>query len=148
MFFAGQVFHLLWKPSTIMCLQKKLVCMRGSAGGISKIAHNLFSSHQNETNTRKWIFIIPPYFTTTVYSVCTYIFKVKFEQYKQVVFYTLWGIKVTKMAILNKSYFFQELSSDFRINTSYLTDSYIVFTLKMESESKNTIFGLKMIVKT
>ena len=34
------------------------------------------------------------------------------------------------------------------LNTSYLTDSYIVFTLKMESLSKNTIFGLKMMVKS
>ena len=33
-------------------------------------------------------------------------------------------------------------------NTSYLTDSYIVFTLKMESVSKITIFGLKMMVKS
>ena len=34
-------------------------------------------------------------------------------------------------------------------NTSYLTDSYnIVFTLKMESVSKYTIFGLKMMVKS
>ena len=33
-------------------------------------------------------------------------------------------------------------------NTSYLTDSYIVFTLKMESVSKNTIFGLNMMVKS
>ena len=33
------------------------------------------------------------------------------------------------------------------INTSDLTDSYIGFTLKMESVSKNTIFGLKMMVK-
>ena len=33
-------------------------------------------------------------------------------------------------------------------NMSYLTDSYIGFTLKMESVSKNTIFGLKMIVKS
>ena len=31
---------------------------------------------------------------------------------------------------------------------SYLTDSYIVFTLKMESVFKNTIFGLKMMVKS
>ena len=31
-----------------------------------------------------------------------------------------------------------------KINTSYLTDSYIVFTLKMESVSKITIFGLKI----
>ena len=28
---------------------------------------------------------------------------------------------------------------------SYLTDLYIIFTLKMESVSKNTIFGLKMV---
>ena len=34
------------------------------------------------------------------------------------------------------------------INTPYLTDSYIVFTLKMESVSKNTIFGLKIMVKS
>ena len=31
---------------------------------------------------------------------------------------------------------------------SYLTDSYIDFTLKMESVSKNTIFELKMMVKS
>ena len=36
----------------------------------------------------------------------------------------------------------------FDLNTSYLTDSYIVFTLKRESESKITIFGLKMMVKS
>ena len=34
------------------------------------------------------------------------------------------------------------------LNTSYLTDAYIGFTLKMESVSKNTIFGLKMMVKS
>ena len=34
------------------------------------------------------------------------------------------------------------------INMSYLTDSYIGFTLKMESVSKNTIFDLKMMVKS
>ena len=34
------------------------------------------------------------------------------------------------------------------LNTSYLTDSYIGFTRKMESVSKNTIFGLKMMVKS
>ena len=33
------------------------------------------------------------------------------------------------------------------INTSYLTDSYIGFTLKIESVFKNTIFGLKRMVK-
>ena len=36
---------------------------------------------------------------------------------------------------------------NFNINTSYLIDSYIGFTLKMESVSKNIIFGLKMMVK-
>ena len=34
------------------------------------------------------------------------------------------------------------------LNTSYLTDSYIAFTLKMESVSKNTIFGLNMVVRS
>ena len=34
------------------------------------------------------------------------------------------------------------------INTSYLTDSYIVFTLKMESVLKNINFGIKMMVKS
>ena len=33
-------------------------------------------------------------------------------------------------------------------NTSYLTESYIVFTLKMESVSRNTIFDVKMMVKS
>ena len=33
-------------------------------------------------------------------------------------------------------------------NTSYLTDLCIVSILKMESVTKNTIFGLKMIVKS
>ena len=33
-------------------------------------------------------------------------------------------------------------------NTSYLTDSYIGSTLKMESVPKNTIFGLKMMEKS
>ena len=34
------------------------------------------------------------------------------------------------------------------INTSFLTDSYIGFTLKMESVPKNTILGLKMMVRS
>ena len=32
------------------------------------------------------------------------------------------------------------------INRSYLTDSYIGLILKMESVTKNTIFGLKMML--
>jgi len=36
---------------------------------------------------------------------------------------------------------------DEQINTSCLTDSYISFTLKMESVSRITIFGIKMMVK-
>ena len=38
--------------------------------------------------------------------------------------------------------------SHLAINTSYLTDSYIGFTLKIESVTKNTILGLKMMVKS
>ena len=34
------------------------------------------------------------------------------------------------------------------LNTSYLTGSYIVFTLKMESQPKNIIFSLKMMMKS
>ena len=34
------------------------------------------------------------------------------------------------------------------LNTSYFTDSYIVFPLKMKSVSKDTILGLKMMVKS
>jgi hypothetical protein len=34
------------------------------------------------------------------------------------------------------------------LNTSYLAESYIAFTLKMESVSRNTIFGLKMMMKS
>jgi hypothetical protein len=34
------------------------------------------------------------------------------------------------------------------LNMSYSTDSYIILTLKMESVYKNTIFGLKMSVKS
>ena len=33
-------------------------------------------------------------------------------------------------------------------NTSYFTDSYIIFTLKMESVSKITTFGLQMTVES
>ena len=33
------------------------------------------------------------------------------------------------------------------LNTSHFTNSYIPFTLKMESVSKSTIFGLKMMVE-
>ena len=32
--------------------------------------------------------------------------------------------------------------------TSYLTNSYIIFTLKMKSVSKITIYGYKMMVKS
>ena len=38
--------------------------------------------------------------------------------------------------------------NDQSFNTSYLTDSYIGFTLKMESVTKNTIFGLKIMAKS
>ena len=47
-----------------------------------------------------------------------------------------------------KSYSDYSITVELGINTSYLTDSYIIFTLKMESVPKNTIFGLKMMVKS
>ena len=34
------------------------------------------------------------------------------------------------------------------LNTSYLAESYFAFTLKMESVSRNTIFNLKMMMKS
>ena len=40
------------------------------------------------------------------------------------------------------------LCNIFSFNTSYLTDSCIGFTLKMESVTKSIVFGLKMIVKS
>ena len=40
------------------------------------------------------------------------------------------------------------MKSSYLLNTSYLTNSYIFFTLKIESVSKMTIFGLKMMVKS
>ena len=41
-----------------------------------------------------------------------------------------------------------KLFQTYYVNTSYLTDSYIMFTLKMEFVSKNSIIGLKMMVKS
>ena len=49
--------------------------------------------------------------------------------------------------VISVSWIVEFLSCGF-FNTSYLTDSYIVFTLKMESAFKNTIFGRKMMVKS
>ena len=42
----------------------------------------------------------------------------------------------------------QRVWKKYRLNTSYLTDSYIGFNLKMEYVSKYSIFGLKMMVKS
>ena len=57
----------------------------------------------------------------------------------------------TIMILLESCNFLKEYlskSPKIGINTSYLTDSYIGFTLKMESVSKNTTFALKMMVKS
>ena len=58
-----------------------------------------------------------------------------------------------KICILNRPQCTANLFNGFyrehlSFHTSYLNDSYISFTLKMESVSKNTIFGLKMTVKS
>ena len=47
-----------------------------------------------------------------------------------------------------KSYTTSFISQKYTFNMSYLTDSCIAFSLKMESVSKSTIFGLKIMVKT
>ena len=49
------------------------------------------------------------------------------------------GFETLQAVIISPSLYF---SKGAFINTSYLTDSYIVFTLKMESVSEITIFGL------
>ena len=43
---------------------------------------------------------------------------------------------------------FPVLEQLFLFNTSYLTDSYISSTIKLESVSKNKLFDLKMMVKS
>ena len=68
-----------------------------------------------------------------------------------------WFDKYNKFYVYNQSLYILILTQEFWIlfkavkkpfSTSYLTDSYIIFTLKMESVSKNAIFGLKMMVKS
>ena len=60
---------------------------------------------------------------------------------------TLFSSYVISKFLNNENIVLDHLFKILFLNTSYLTDSYIVFTLKMESVSKNTIFGLKMMVK-
>ena len=54
--------------------------------------------------------------------------------------------KVTKPQLVDSG--FVSSCHEQGINTSCLTDLYIGFTLKMESLSKNTIFDIKMMVKS
>ena len=56
--------------------------------------------------------------------------------------------QVKKISLWRGNFKKDSLLIFFFFNTSYLTDSYIVFTIKMESIPKDTIFGLKMIVKS
>ena len=68
-------------------------------------------------------------------------------------FKKFWGFEATFSDIelrksMSKFYFILYFAFPNLLNTSYLTDSYIGFTLKIESVSKNTIFGLKMMVKS
>ena len=53
-----------------------------------------------------------------------------------------WNVKLWNILISRNIY------NHFLFNMSYLTESCIVFTLKMESVPKNSIFGLKMMVKS
>ena len=68
---------------------------------------------------------------------------------------TLVKLLLSKNPASNLNLHFQEIYSSFKIIitqiniiTSYLTNSCIVFTLKMESVFINAIFGLKMMVKS
>ena len=84
------------------------------------------------------------YLRNTDKRVCNVLLS-KFKEFFLIWIFVLWAcfhpINVMEM---NKSL----IAISTGINTSYLTDSYIIFTLKMESVSKNTIFGLKMLLKS
>ena len=56
--------------------------------------------------------------------------------------------KVDPCSMLPKMKKIVEIADYFIQHVLYLTDSYIGFTLKMESVSKNTNFGLIMMVKS
>ena len=58
------------------------------------------------------------------------------------------NLVLTKIVAVPPSLYCEKVETNFFFNKSYLTVSYTVFTLKMESVSKNTIFGLKMMVKS
>ena len=71
------------------------------------------------------------------------------ESIRQCVDFEIWELSMsTGSVIICQLVWAANNPLNFAINTSYLTDSYIMFTLKMESVSKNTIFGLKMMVKS
>ena len=57
-----------------------------------------------------------------------------------------WVSSDSYLAIISQSP--RNSQADNILNMSYLTDSYIVFILKIESVSKNTIFGVKIMVKS
>ena len=58
------------------------------------------------------------------------------------------NLVLTKIVAIPPALCSGRVETNFSFNTSYLSVSYIIFTLKMESVSKNTIFGLKMMVKS
>ena len=60
----------------------------------------------------------------------------------------IWMKGRPKKPVSGKIFFRNNQLSGTVINTSYLTGSYIVFTLKMESVPEITMFGLQMMIKS
>ena len=54
----------------------------------------------------------------------------------------------SKMVLVSKKSYPKKINKSDFLNTAYLTDSSIIFTLKMESVPEKTIFGLDMMVKS
>ena len=52
------------------------------------------------------------------------------------------------MVLVSKKSYPKKINKSDFLNTAYLTDSSIIFTLKMESVPEKTIFGLDMMVKS
>ena len=67
---------------------------------------------------------------------------------KKYIFDSIFTIRANENLLFTVPSIYRAYYTNLSLYTSYLTDSYIVFTLKMESVSKNTIFVLKMMVKS
>ena len=140
-FICNKVYNRLSPSKDLL---KMLIFMQNLS--ICNFSSVIFSVTSHSVSTKvivkHWVQIFsdlnaPAFWRCTVY---TFDFNTILEYYVswQVQWKLRWVHKIA--AHCNVCYLF--------INTSYLTESCIVFTLKMESVSENTIFGLKMMVKS